>query len=491
MPGRCRLPISARALDGVYLDLAPIALDAGASTLAAATALLAVAAERGVATAELAGTFGADPIGAACAHRSRSRPRAARLAGRRWRPTRRGCASPPSTPRSTTTPGGSDADELAIAAVGRRRVPARADRRPGSRSTRRSASSSSGSRSRPSSSPRSPSCVRPVRSGDGSPNCPARSAADRGQYQHAVTSRGDAHPARPVGEHAAHDDRLLRRGGRRGGRDHRAAVRQRDRPAGRLRAGASPATPSRCCTTSPASRGSIDAGGGSWYVESLTADLAEAAWQKFTAIERAGGALAALDDGTIAALLAATRAAARRGHRAPPRADHRCQRVRADHRGAGRRGRRRPHRPRAGRCSRMRYAAGLRGAARPDRCRRHPPDGLPRRDRPVRRVQRAGRLRGEPVPGGRPRSRSPGPATSTRSSPRSARAARRVACLCSSDKVYAEQAEPVAAALRRAGATLVWLAGKGAFDGVDGNLFVGCDALSALRTTLETLGVPA
>ncbi len=52
-----------------------------------------------------------------------------------------------------------------------------------------------------------------------------------------------------------------------------------------------------------------------------------------------------------------------------------------------------------------------------------------------------------------------------------------VACLCSSDRLYAEQAGQVAAALREAGATKVWLAGKGEYEGVDATLFAGCDAL--------------
>src|SRR6185369_6900437 len=51
----------------------------------------------------------------------------------------------------------------------------------------------------------------------------------------------------------------------------------------------------------------LDAAGGSWYVESLTDALAERAWAGFTAIERAGGALAALDDGTIATRIEQTR----------------------------------------------------------------------------------------------------------------------------------------------------------------------------------------
>ena len=54
----------AEALDGVYLDLAPIALDAGAQTPTTRGTLCSPLAEqRGVAGAELRGTLGADPIG--------------------------------------------------------------------------------------------------------------------------------------------------------------------------------------------------------------------------------------------------------------------------------------------------------------------------------------------------------------------------------------------------------------------------------------------
>jgi methylmalonyl-CoA mutase len=43
-----------------------------------------------------------------------------------------------------------------------------------------------------------------------------------------------------------------------------------------------------------------DPGGGSWYLESLTDDVAAAVWARFQEVERAGGALAALDDGLFA-----------------------------------------------------------------------------------------------------------------------------------------------------------------------------------------------
>jgi methylmalonyl-CoA mutase len=52
-----------RALDGVYLDLAPIALTPGASFVAAAGWLRDVWRRRGVGGAEVAGSFGADPLG--------------------------------------------------------------------------------------------------------------------------------------------------------------------------------------------------------------------------------------------------------------------------------------------------------------------------------------------------------------------------------------------------------------------------------------------
>ncbi|MBN6056606.1 methylmalonyl-CoA mutase subunit beta [Nonomuraea sp. RK-328] len=64
-----------------------------------------------------------------------------------------------------------------------------------------------------------------------------------------------------------------------------------------------------------------------------------------------------------------------------------------------------------------------------------------------------------------------------------------VACLCSTDRLYAQHAEAVATALRKAGARLVWLAGKGSYDGVDACLHTGCDALGVLRTTFEALEV--
>jgi methylmalonyl-CoA mutase len=63
--GAAGLPADALAdvLDDVYLDLAPVTLDAGADTAAAAETLLAVYADKGVAASEVRGNLGADPLG--------------------------------------------------------------------------------------------------------------------------------------------------------------------------------------------------------------------------------------------------------------------------------------------------------------------------------------------------------------------------------------------------------------------------------------------
>lgn len=55
-----------------------------------------------------------------------------------------------------------------------------------------------------------------------------------------------------------------------------------------------------------------------------------------------------------------------------------------------------------------------------------------------------------------------------------------IACICSSDDVYAELAGPTATALKQAGAKRVYLAGKGDYPGVDEYIHLGVDALDIL-----------
>ncbi|SDR13450.1 methylmalonyl-CoA mutase family protein [Thermostaphylospora chromogena] len=226
-----------------------------------------------------------------------------------------------------------------------------------------------------------------------------------------------------------------------------------------------------------------DPAGGSWYVERLTRDLAEAAWAWLQEIERAGGMTAALASGLVADRIAATwdRRSANIARRRDPIIGvsefPNLQETLPE----------RPPAPPApgGGLPVVRYAQEferLRDIA----------DA--RAERPVvflatigplaehnARASFAANLFGAggiaAVPGGA----DTDPAAIAEAFRRSGA---RVACLCSSDRLYGEHAAAVAAALREAGAVRVWLAGRGEYDGVDGNVYAGCDALAVLRTTL-------
>lgn len=66
------------------------------------------------------------------------------------------------------------------------------------------------------------------------------------------------------------------------------------------------------------------------------------------------------------------------------------------------------------------------------------------------------------------------------------------ACLCSSDPVYEAQGADAARSLRDAGATTVYLAGRGVgLDGIDGEIGLGTDLLDTLSRTLDQMGVPS
>ena len=72
-----------------------------------------------------------------------------------------------------------------------------------------------------------------------------------------------------------------------------------------------------------------------------------------------------------------------------------------------------------------------------------------------------------------------------------------MAVLCSSDKVYAEQAHDAVATLRAAGCQWIYLAGRPKGDlaeitkaaGIDGTLYAGCDAMALLEEVLKRLEV--
>jgi methylmalonyl-CoA mutase len=69
----------------------------------------------------------------------------------------------------------------------------------------------------------------------------------------------------------------------------------------------------------------------------------------------------------------------------------------------------------------------------------------------------------------------------------------KIACICSSDEIYATQAETVAKALKAAGAS-VWLAGRGGEKeaayksaGVGGFIYAGCDVIETLKEAHKSL----
>ncbi|SHF99638.1 heterodimeric methylmalonyl-CoA mutase small subunit [Jatrophihabitans endophyticus] len=464
-------------LADVYLDLAPVVLDAGADTVAAASALLALAERRGVAAADLRGSFGADPIGL------RARTGAdAELGMLRTLAEQGGAAAGMCLATVDGTvyhdAGASDAQEIGIAtAVGvaylralteagldvdaalaalEFRLAVTAEQFPAIAKLR---------------------AARRV--WDRVAELCGASAERRGQRQHAVTSAAmltrrdpwvnllrttigcfaaavggaDAVTVLPF-DHAlgAPDDF-----GRRIARNTQSVLHDESSLA-RV----------------------VDPAGGSWFVESLTDQLAEAAWAVFAGIERAGGALAALDDGTVEGLLADTRAGRDDdiAHRRAPITGV-SEFAHVDEAPVERT----PWPPAAGGpLPPRRYAEPFEALRdRADAQAERPAVFLATLGPPAVHSARAGFAANLFQAGGL--------ACVTGPVEEFADAGTTVACLCSSDKTYADEAEVAAKALRDAGATQVWLAGKGEYEGVDDTLFAGCDALAVLRRTHDELGV--
>ncbi|HVK20630.1 MAG TPA: methylmalonyl-CoA mutase subunit beta [Actinokineospora sp.] len=230
--------------------------------------------------------------------------------------------------------------------------------------------------------------------------------------------------------------------------------------------------------------GVIDPAGGSWFVERLTDDLARSAWDWFTEIERAGGVVAALDTGVISDRLAATWEA--RSANLATRTDALTG------------------------VSEFPNLAEKPITREPEPA--APTGGLPA----VRYAEAYEELRDRSdrvlaETGSRPRiflatlgpvAAHTGRATfaanlfqaggiETVAGPPEEFAASgaAVACLCGSDKSYA--ADGPAAVEQLGQAAKVLLAGRAELSGVDGNVFVGCDALAVLSDIMETLGVTA
>ena len=478
----------ATVLDGVYLELAPVALDAGADVEAAADALLRVVSDRGLGPDEVAGTLGADPIGQA------ARAGTAPDLGLLTRLAAAVAAYPrllPATVDATiySEAGGSDSDELAISvavavaylraltdaglsieaalaqlefryAVSADQWASMAKLRAGRRLWDRVAEL----------------CGAP----DGS----------RAQRQHAVTAAVTLTRRDPwvnllratVGCFAAAvagaetitvapfdsavglpDDF-----GRRIARNTQLILHDESSLARVL-----------------------DPAGGSWYLESLTEQLAEVAWEKFTAIERAGGAVAALESGVLAGMLAASW---------QPRRDNIARRrdpitgvsefAMPGEAPLSRRAH--PSQP-AGGLPRVRYAEPFEALRDRSDAQLAATGARPRvflaAFGPVSaHTGRLGFARNLLAAGGIEAVVGAGEPAELTAAFRASGSS--LALLCSSDSEYAQQAGALAAELKAAGAAQVWIAGPPTLVGaeIDAAVFTGCDAVAALESMAQVVG---
>lgn len=251
----------------------------------------------------------------------------------------------------------------------------------------------------------------------------------------------------------------------------------------------------------------IDPGGGSWYIESLTDHLARAAWAFFQDVERSGGMAVALEHGEVQARIALTWEAratnlARRldpltglsefpdiDEKPPPRLSAVGTATSP-----------------AGSTSfaplpRRRYAEGFESQRqRADRhfevtglrptiflARLGPGSAHGARGAFARNLFEVAGIRALPGPDG---------AEVGEIASAFARSGAGLACICSTDSIYAELAGETADALKRAGARRVYLAGKpdGRSEelmqaGVDEFLLAGGDALDTLTRALDALEV--
>jgi methylmalonyl-CoA mutase len=246
----------------------------------------------------------------------------------------------------------------------------------------------------------------------------------------------------------------------------------------------------------------IDPAGGSWYVEQLTADLAQAAWDWFTQIERAGGIEAALDSGLIERELAATweqrvanlavRKDALTGVSEFPNLTEKPV-VREPAPAAGPAGPGAlPVRRYAQDYEALRDAADAAAASTGTRgavfvAALGPASAYTARSTFAANLFQAGGLATPVSDGGT----DPGALAAAFTASGAA-----IACIASSDRVYGEHAAAAAAALKQAGAQRVWLAGQpgeraesDAAAGIDGYVFTGCDALAVLRQAHAEAGI--
>ncbi|ADB76930.1 methylmalonyl-CoA mutase subunit beta [Geodermatophilus obscurus] len=233
----------------------------------------------------------------------------------------------------------------------------------------------------------------------------------------------------------------------------------------------------------------LDPAGGSWYVEALTDALAEAAWSWFTEIEAAGGLVAGLDSGLVRDRIAAAWDAR------AERLAHRTDAITGISEFPNLTEKLPERQPAAdlqptGGLPRVRAAQAfeeLRDRADAARQAGSEPRVYLATIGPIARYTARASFAGNLFQAGGVATPSGDGASGL------ADAGTTVACICGTDKDYAGSAAALAAELRAAGATQVWLAGKPslAVDGIDGYVYAGCDALDVLQRVHEQLGVPA
>lgn len=241
-----------------------------------------------------------------------------------------------------------------------------------------------------------------------------------------------------------------------------------------------------------------DPAGGSWYVESLTDDLAQAAWAILGEIEASGGMIKALASGDAAARIDASNAARAKqlatrtieltGVNMFPLAGEKPLQAKA-----------RPEAPTLGGLKQIRDSELFEGLR--DRAWAHegvtgsPPDVLlaclgAQRDFGGRQGFALNVL----LVGGINPTQSHG-GTPEEIAAKAVEQDQKIVVLASSASVYAEQAVPVAQALKDAGVEKVYLAGQlreagdvpeGLFDGT---IAMGMDVVTFLESVFETLGV--
>ncbi len=220
-----------------------------------------------------------------------------------------------------------------------------------------------------------------------------------------------------------------------------------------------------------------DPAGGSWYVERLTDQLAEAAWTWLQEIEKAGGFRRAVEDGLVAERIASTAAARQRDidtRRAPLTGLSEFPNVAEAPA---------PQLPDAdgGPLAPHRWAEGFEALrSRVERSETPPMVFLATIGPPAAFTPRATFAENFFGIAGLPCTRGPVAGFGASGA--------RIACICSTDALYAEHAAEVAAQLEAAGARAVYLAGKPQA-GIDRTIHAGIDARAALTEVLDLLEI--